>query len=584
MSDIALFWDIGLIIVTATVLAYVARAFKQPLIVAYFLAGILIGPSGFGLIAEKEIIRTMSELGIAFLLFIVGLELDLKRMRDLGLVSVLTATVKSVLMFGAGFFIAGYFGFTNIEAVYIGLILAFSSTMVVIKLLSDKNELETLHGRLILGILLVEDVLAILALSLLSAGGFSSSILAVSFLKGFGLISLAILLSRFILPTLLAYVSKSQEMLFLTALSICFIFSAISGLAGFSIAIGSFVAGLSVATFPYNVEIIGRMRSLRDFFATIFFVSLGMEIWMPSVQSMLLPILVFLPLIFLLKPFVIMTFASLFGYRRRPAFLTAIGLTQISEFSLIIALQGLALGHIGLDLFSFTAVIAVITMTATGYFIQFDNQIFHMLSRFLIPFDKIPTKKAIHLENLPKRHNNHAIVIGAHRMGYGIVQTLQELEKRYIVVEFDPDIVKALLEEEIPCIYGDIGDIDILNKLNLPDADMVISTAPMEEDNLLLIEETRKSNSDALIFVSSDTLDHALELYDAGADYVILPRMISGEKISDLLNSHKTKKGINSLKLRHIHELEHIKEEELLRKYEPSFLKSLEKKFDGPKK
>lgn len=581
MQQMVLFWDIGLIIITATALAYVARIFRQPLVVAYFLAGILLGPLGLGLIKEGDIIRTLSEFGIAFLLFIVGLELDLRRLKDLGVVSAVTAISKSVLMFGVGFLIAGPIGFNQMEAIYIGLLLAFSSTMVVIKLLSDKNELETLHGRLILGILLVEDVIAILALSMLSAGEFSLPALAVSFLKGIGLFSIAILMSRFVLPTVFKFVAKSQELLFMTALSLCFIFSALSELAGFSMAIGSFVAGISVATFPYNLEIVGRVRSLRDFFATIFFVSLGMEIWFADMKSVILPLIIFLPLVIFLKPIIVMFFTSLFGYKRRPAFLTAIGLTQISEFSLIIALQGLALGHIDQNLFSLVVLCGVITMTVTSYFIKFDNRLYQKLSKFLIPFDKIPSRKIVQLEELPKRFKGHVIVVGAHRMGFSIVRTLQKLKKEFLVVEFDPDIIQVLLDEGIPCIYGDIGDMEILGRIDLDDADMIISTVPTEEDNLLLIEEAKKRSPDILLFISSDTLDHAIELYNAGADYVIIPRMVSGEKISDLLMHPRDKRGRDRLLREHIFELEHLKEEELLQKYEPSFLKALKRKFNG---
>ncbi|MFH1835290.1 MAG: cation:proton antiporter [Methanobacteriota archaeon] len=583
MVDFTLFWDIGLIIVAATCLAYVARIFKQPLVLAYMAAGILLGPIGFGLIEERGVIEILSEFGIAFLLFIVGLELDLRRLKDIGMVSTVTAIVKSVFLFFLAFNVAGFFGFPTVEAIYLGLVVSFSSTMVVIKLLSDKGELDTLHGRMVLGILLTEDVIAILVLSILSVPGVMNLETAlVSLLEGVGLFSIAILLSRFILPPVFKFVAKSQELLFLTALSICFLFSWLAYISGFSVAIGAFIAGVAVATFPYNLEIISRIHSLRDFFATLFFVSLGMEIMVTNVSAFLMPLLVLTFLILVVKPLLMIYNISTFGYSSRPAFLTSISLAQISEFSMIIALTGLRLGHISPEVFSMTAILALITITVTSYLIKFDNQLYVMLNQFLILFEKFGRRKAKVFESNSCPSNEHIIVIGAHRMGYNVIKTLLELGERFLVVDFNPEIIKSLLDQGIHAVYGDVGDVEILKRIRLDRADVVISTVANEEDSMLLIEETKKLNPHALVFVTVETLDQALQLYDLGADYVFFPRMLSGEKASELLKkSMRNPRDVILLKGDHIKSLEFIKEEELLDRYEPSFLKSLEKKFDG---
>jgi len=583
MVDFTLFWDIGLIIVAATCLAYVARIFKQPLVLAYMAAGILLGPIGFGLIEERGVIEILSEFGIAFLLFIVGLELDLRRLKDIGMVSTVTAIVKSVFLFFLAFNVAGFFGFPTIEAIYLGLVVSFSSTMVVIKLLSDKGELDTLHGRMVLGILLTEDVIAILVLSILSVPGVMNLETAlVSLLEGVGLFSIAILLSRFILPPVFKFVAKSQELLFLTALSICFLFSWLAYISGFSVAIGAFIAGVAVATFPYNLEIISRIHSLRDFFATLFFVSLGMEIMVTNVSTLLMPLLVLTLLILAVKPLLMIYTISTFGYSSRPAFLTSISLAQISEFSMIIALTGLRLGHISPEVFSMTALLALITITVTSYFIKFDNQLYVKLNQFLILFEKFGRRKAKVFESNSYPSNEHIIVIGAHRMGYNVIKTLLELDERFLVVDFNPEIIKSLLDQGIHAVYGDVGDVEILKRIRLDRADVIISTVANEEDSMLLIEETKKLNPHALVFVTVETLDQALQLYDMGADYVFFPRMLSGEKASELLKkSMRNTRDVILLKGDHIKSLEFIKEEELLDRYEPSFLKSLEHKFDG---
>ncbi|MFC2154031.1 cation:proton antiporter [Candidatus Altiarchaeota archaeon] len=580
MYEATLFWDIGLLIVVATILANVARIFRQPLIVAYIFTGILIGPFGFGLIVEQDTIRTLSEFGIAFLLFIVGLELDLTKLKDIGSKAFAAAMGKSLIMFCLGFLIALYFGFSNLEGVYMGIVVALSSTMIVIKLLSDKRELDTLHGRIILGILLVEDVIAILALSILASPTGLAEVTA-SVLKGLGLFSIAIVLSRFVVPTVFRYISKSHELLFLTALSVCFIFAKISEISGFSIAIGAFIAGLGIATFPYNIEIVNRVRSLRDFFATMFFVSLGMEIWITNISKIILPLLFFLLLILIVKPIIIMALNSVLGYGRRSTFLTGISLAQISEFSLIIALQGLFTQQITTEMFSLVALIGVISFTVTSYFIKYDNKLYSRLSEMMVIFDRLSKREKLILEDIPIKSQNHTIVCGCHNMGINIVKTLKELGEDHLVVDYNPEVISELMQEGVPSIYGDIGDLEVLERIHLNDADIVISTVPSVEDNMLLIQETKKRNPHSLIFVTADTLDNSLELYDVGADYVIIPDMLAGKKVSEFLREHHHNPHlIDQIKEDHIIELEKIKEHELLHKYEPTFLKHLEQKMN----
>ncbi len=584
MTEITLFWDIGILMVAASVFAHIARIFRQPLILGYLFTGILIGPFGYGLIAEKEVIRTLSEFGIAFLLFIVGLELDLTKLRDLGFGPFAAAVGKSLALFGFGFLIAAFFGFSTTAAVYLGLVCAFSSTMIVIKLLSDKRELDTLHGRMMIGILIVEDVLAVLALSVLSSpAGFAE--VTASVLKGLGLFSIAIVLSRFIVPTIFRYIAGSHELIFVTALALVFSFSFIADISGFSIAIGSFIAGLSIATFPYNIEIINRVRSLRDFFAILFFTSLGMEIWIEDFSALVLPLIAYLVLIILVKPLVILVLNAFLGYGRRSNFLTAIGLAQVSEFSLIIAFQGLFVGALTPNEFSLIAILAVASFTVTSYFIKYDNQLYGHLSEALVVFDKLSHREQQVLEDIPIKSENHIIVAGGHNMGFSVIKTLKEIGEDFLVVDYNPEIVRELITEGVPCLYGDIGDLEVLERIDLKDADIVISTVPSTEDNKLLIGETKKLNLNALIFVRAKDLDGALSLYNAGADYVIIPDMLSGKKISEFLREHnRNPHQIDQVKEDHILELEKIKEHELLHKYEPSFLKDLERKMALPRR
>ena len=582
MSELQLLWDMGLVIVAATLLAYVTKVLRQPLILAYVFAGIAIGPLGLGLITNSDVIRTLSELGIAFLLFIVGLELDLRRIKDIGVAATTIAVVKSALLFGVVVIVmsAASPGLSRVELVYMGIALAFSSTMIVVKLLSDKGELETLHGRLVLGILLVEDLLAIIALSLLTTiDNPSFSTVALSLVNSVGLFSIGIVASRFVIPTLFRLVSDSHELMFLTALTIFFVFAKLSQIADLPVAIGTFIAGVALATFPYNLEIVGKVRSLRDFFAIIFFVSLGMEIKMGDTNGILLPSLVLTFIIVVVKPVVVMALTSLFGYRRRVSFLTGISLTQISEFSLIILSQGLLLGAVSNKLFSIVALTSTITFTITAYAIKFNTSLYNMLSSRLMMLDGISGGRSRDLEDIPEHLKSHIVVCGCHRMGYNIVKKLQRMGKQYIVIDYNPERAKALLREGIPCTYGDLLDVDVLKKLCLDRADVVVSTIINDEDSMLLIEESKRANPRLFVIVTTGTVDKALELYSLGADYVIIPKILSGVHAAELIEDYaKNPDKIKQVRERSIIELEKVKQEEVLGRYEMSLLLHVEDK------
>src|SRR3989344_5313497 len=307
-----IFFDIGLVIIVATLFAFIARFFKQPLIPAYILTGLIIGPF-LGLITNTEIITTLSEIGIAFLLFIVGLEIDFRKLANVGAISTIGGLIQVLLVFTISFIIALFLGFVQIEAVYLALVIAFSSTMIVIKLLSDKREIDTLHGRIIIGFLLMQDIIAIFVLSILTTlNEFSFLTLFYSIIKGIAIFLIAIFAGKYLFPTIFAFAAKSQELLFVAAIAVSFLFSLIFNYIGFSIAIGAFVAGITLANLPYNLEIIGKIMPLRDFFSVLFFVSLGMQLLISSFEIILKPLIIFLIITILIKPLVIMFICQFF--------------------------------------------------------------------------------------------------------------------------------------------------------------------------------------------------------------------------------------------------------------------------------
>src|SRR3989344_2553152 len=541
MTNLSILFDIGILIVLPAILANIARSLRQPLILGYVFAGVLLGPVGFSLIKNLDLISTISELGITFLLFIVGLELDLKKFREIGSLIFITGVSQVLITFALGFFFARiYFGV--IESTYIGLILAFSSTMIVIKLLSDKNHLETLHGRIILGILLVQDILVVIALPMLSTfNNLSLESISISFFKGFLLFVIALFANRFIFFYILRITAKIQELLFISAISICFLFAGLAYYLGFSIAIGAFLAGVSLASFPYNIEIVGRIKSLKDFFSVLFFASLGVQLVFTGISSKIPFIIGLILITLILKPTIVFIILKIFGHQNRTAFLSGLSLAQISEFSLVIAALGITFGAISTSTFSITIIVAIITITLTSYFMAFDEKIFSLFNKFLIPFEKQTSKKE--LENLPEKLKDHIVLIGAHRMGTRILKALRKRKENFIVVDFNPEIIKKLIKHNIHCIYGDLGNIDILESLHLEKAKIVISTIPSTQEDLLLIRIAKERNKKILVFATAKTVEETITLYNQGADFVVLPEMLAGDKLADYL-SHLDSKGI----------------------------------------
>lgn len=555
MIDVSgnVFLQLGIITILAAVAAFFLRLIKQPQILAYVLVGILITPI-FKVITNTSFIEAMSSIGIAFLLFTVGLEMDLKKLKNVALISSLGGAVQICVLFIIGYIISLLLGFVSLEAAYIGLMLCFSSTMVVMKLLSDKHELDTLHGRIIVGILLLEDIIAIFALSILTTlNGFSFSFLGIAVLKFLFMFALAFLASKFIFPLTFRFAAKNQELLLISSLAVCFVFSLAFYYLGFSIIIGAFIAGIALGNLEYNYEIIGNVRSLRDFFALMFFVSLGMAFSLSVITKLWLPLIVIMVVILLIKPFVTMLVCSLFKYTKKPSFLTAISLTQMGEFSLILASAGVTLDHISSELFSLVVIIVLFSITLTSYLIKYDDWLYNLFEKPLKIFDVFTTEG---LEYLPTEVKPSIILCGHNRIGYSILQKMRDIKKKVLVIDFNPEIISLMVKEGYHCLYGNVADEEIIQKMNLENITLLISTVPEYEDNLLLLKKVRSVNRKAKVFLTANDIDDALKLYKSSADYVILPHFLGGEHVSHIINEHRNQKlDLKEEKDRHIRHL-----------------------------
>lgn len=515
---------IGVSIVAATVLAVVARIVRQPLILGYIAAGILLGPTGFGVITDPEEIALLSELGLAFLLFIVGLEIDLKKFARSGRSSAIIGTVQVVvsalLLWGA----ARALGFEGLTATYLGITLAFSSTMVVVKLLSDRNELDTLPGRITLGILLVQDVLAIVVLAMQGNIDDPSLLpIVVSLLYGVGLVAVAFGAAKYLLPRLFRLVAQDAELMLVLSIAWCFTLCWLAMEAGFSLAMGALIAGISISTYPYSHEVIVKIRSLRDFFVTLFFVALGMQIVVTSVDTIVVG-LVLSAVIILSRVVTILPGARSLRLGSRVGLLSSLYLSQSSEFSLVIATIGVGLGHISGDIVTIIAITLVVTSTLTTYAARIAHPLSTALARRL---DANTAEAATAEAGGGHGRPGEIVLLGCHRLGSALVHELMVAQRPFRVLDFNPVVLDRLRQRDIPAAFVDISNLDAIEAAGIEEASVIVSTVPDEllrgTTNAALLRYLKARNVQAAVVVRASSPGHALELYEDGADHVILP-------------------------------------------------------------
>ncbi|MBI4139751.1 cation:proton antiporter [Candidatus Woesearchaeota archaeon] len=529
--------QIGIIIVFATLLGLLSRLVKQPMILGYILSGLILGPEFFGFVQDKSLIGSLSELGIGFLLFMVGLELDLKKLKHLGSVSLWAGLGQIVFTFVFGFFIAKFFGVDSGASFLIALALTLSSTAIVVKLFSDLKRLDTLTGRVSLGILLVQDVVALVLLAFANTNNFSASSVFEVIARVLILAFVVILTGIFFLSKLYSYIAESSELLFLASVSWCLISATGALFLGLSVAMGGFIAGVSLANIPYNVQIISRTRSLRDFFATIFFVSLGLQLSLSALSDNILIIAVLSAFVIIGNPLIILLIMSVLGFPSRVSFSTGLALSQVSEFSIVIMALGVASGVVSQEFFSVIVFIAVLTFATSTYLITYDDKLFGFFEFLLRPFEFLAVVSR-HRDD--KQHTSlkpYVILCGANRIGNSFVDAWSRTPKHLLVVDYNPAVVEKLLSRGIPTLYGDISDDDVLERLPFRSARVAIITSSDLNSNILFLSHARKVNSRIKVFCTASSADSAIQLYGKGASYVIIPHYVGGEHALSVINS-----------------------------------------------
>jgi Kef-type K+ transport system membrane component KefB len=576
--------NVGLCIATAAILAVVASKLKQPLILAYLAAGVLIGPEiGLRLIVDQHAIEVIAEVGLMFLLFIIGLEIDLKQLRASGKPVIATGLAQFLLCTGLGLLFYTALGFRvgddapfggPFGVIYMATTTALSSTLIVVKLLYDKFELDTLPGRITLGILVFQDVWAILVLAM-QPNFLNPQVapLVASLAKGILLVVASLLISAYLLPPLLRAIAKVPELMLITALAWCFIVSAAAHLAGLSREMGALIAGMALSTLPYGLDVIAKVGSIRDFFVTLFFVALGMKIPLPS--GGLLGLAVLSSLFLMASRFLtIVPILYLMGYGHRVSLLPAINLAQISEFSLVIASLGLALGHIDQQLVALLIFIFVITSTTSTYLIQYSHPLHQQLGRVLtwLGLYDIDVKEARHEaeHGAPRpRRSQRIVFLGFFREASSVLHEFERptadgghhpLLDHLLVIDFNPEVHTELRRRGIACLYGDIAHAETLHHAEIHGAELVLSTIPdailKGTTNARLLEQLRRLCPHAKVLVTADSLRRALDLYQRGADFVFIPRLHSAAFLAYVIETG-LRDGFETLRTQ---EIDHLRQ------------------------
>jgi Kef-type K+ transport system membrane component KefB len=549
--DLTVFGEVGILIGVATVVSLLMRFLRQPLIVGHIITGFLVGRFALGLFQNIETMQLFSELGISFLLFSVGLSLNPKVLRDYGWVALVTGFGQVILTGGVGVIICMLLGFDWVTSLYVGVALAFSSTVIVLKLLSDKGDLDKLYVKLSIGSLLLQDLIAIVLLFVIpfvtgSQGNGADLVrmLLVGSAAGIGVF----VFSHYVIRYLHPYLTRSHELLFLFATSWGICVSALFAELGFSLEGGALIAGVALSTLPSRHEIGARLAPLRDFFIVAFFILLGTRMVVSDFGDILVPAIILSVFVLIGNPLLQLIIMGYMGYRRKTSFQTGMMAAQISEFSLILVALGVSLGQVAPEVLSTVTLIGIITIFISSYLILYSDNIY----KYLAPFLKIFERKHVR-EKSPHVIKNSVIIIGGGRIGYEFIDIFKKEEKNFLVLDHDPETISKLKNLDIPHEFGDANDPDLLEDMKIHDMDLVVSTAPDLETNLVILSMAKPQGKGPIVMVVSHQINNALELYEAGADYVILPHLLGATHAASLIRRFvKDAVDIQDIKGKHI--------------------------------
>lgn len=561
----SLFLEFSFVFLFVFILAYLLSKLKQPPIIGYIFAGILLGPMFFDMLTQNGLYEMFSHIGISFLLFLVGIHLNISLIKEVGTVALLTGIGQIFFTVIFGILLASLLGFSMNTAIILAIGLAFSSTIIIVKLLSDKNALETLYGKISLGFLLVQDFVAVLIL--LAVGTYISYASGENILLvGINLlIALVVALFLFIvtkpLVSFLFKRNEKSEIIFLFAIAWCFGISALYDYLGFSLEIGALLAGASLASTTFHHEISARIRPLRDFFIILFFIVLGSEVFAYSqdispgdstgllseqtqvlndLLSLLPHALLLSALVLIGNPIIVFIIMHLLKYSSKVAFLSGLAVSQISEFSLIIGFLALQGDLISAKELSLLTLVMIITVFFSSYLFYHGESLYKKFKPFFSLFDhKNPKDKYAIL------HEEHDyLFLGLNTLEERQLKKLNTMFNKILVVENSTKRIHQLKKNNIPYVYGDVSNIEFLNEFSLDNIKVCVSFHEDFETNYMIVENIRKVNKQALVVVLATNEEEAIELYGIGADYVVVPHHIHHEWVFSMLEEYAIRRDI----------------------------------------
>jgi len=537
--EIGIFEQLAGVLLVCMVAGAAALVLRQPLVVGLIAAGIAVGPQALGLVDDATDIELLAKLGIALLLFIVGLKLDVRLIGRLGPVALATGLGQVLFTSVVGFFIALALGFATVPALYIAVALTFSSTIIIVKLLTDKREIDHLHGRIAIGFLIVQDIVVVLAMIVITASGDGDASLGARalevLLRGTLLVGLVVLFGRYVADRMVALLARQAELLILGAVTWAVALASFSILLGFSEEVGAFLAGISLASTPYRDAIGGRLSTLRDFMLVFFFIELGTRFDLSTALDQIGAAVILSLFVLIGNPIIVMIIMGFMGYRKKVSFKAGLTVAQISEFSLILIALGASQGQVGSDVVGLVTAVGLITIAASTYLIYGSDAIYARIEPALRIFERRMDLVDPDLDD--DHHDPDYVVVGLGRFGSTIVEELLARDVDVLGVDFDPRSVQSP-RFDIPVIYGDAEDPTLVDQLPLANATWVVSTVRSLDANLTLITSLRRSGYQGRIAVASEDRAHCDLYTEAGADVTVQPLHIAAVPLLDRILAH----------------------------------------------
>jgi Kef-type K+ transport system membrane component KefB len=489
------FGELALLLLVAAAAGAIAVRLKQPVLIAYIVAGIAVGPAGFGVVSAHDQIDLLAQIGVAVLLFLVGLRLDLQHVRHIGPVALATGLGQLAFTIVIGFGIILLLGKDWLTALYVAVALTFSSTIIVIKLLSDKREIDSLHGRIAVGFLIVQDIAVVIAMMVMSAlrdtgqGDDALLMVGLSILARIGAAAiLMFVLMRYVLPPVMQVMARSQELLLIFAIAWGTALAALGEWVGFSKEAGAFLAGFSLASTHFRDAIGARLTGLRDFLLLFFFIDLGAKLDFSTLGGELVDAIVLSLFVLIGNPLIVMSIMGYMGYRKRTGLLAGLTVAQISEFSIIFVAMGISLGHVGNDALGLTTLVGVVTIAVSTYAILGSQALYERLAPWLGVFERRRPHRELAAEQPRAKHDSpRIVVVGLGRFGSRLLEDFRDKGIPAVGVDFDPETVRSLRHKGFPVVFGDAEDPSLMESVPLATADWVVSTMPAVENNALLV-------------------------------------------------------------------------------------------------